>query len=164
MTAQELISSLNLQKHPEGGFYKEIYRSADVLASLPQRFNGATRNFCTGIYYLLADNDKSHFHRIKSDEIWHFYAGATVEIHIIDPHGNYYAELLGADIANGAAFQVVIPAGYWFAAHVLQATSYALCGCTVSPGFEFDDFEMANKEELLRLCPPQAALIDEFCL
>lgn len=163
MTSHELIEQLRLQPHPEGGFYKEVYRSAGVIsaANLPA-FDG-DRNYCTSIYYLLQAGDFSAFHRIKSDEIWHFYAGDTLLLHLLDENSGYQCLRLGNDLTTGAQFQVLMPAGVWFAAEPAAGSSFALSGCTVSPGFDFRDFEMAKKETLKELFPQEAALINRLC-
>ena len=153
------IEHLNLLPHPEGGFYKETYRSTEVLNhdQLPPRYKGA-RNFSTAIYFLLRSQDRSVFHRIQSDELWHFYAGTTLLIYVLTSDG-LKIHRLGADPAQGDALQVLVPAGCWFGATVEKPDSYALCGCTVAPGFDFADFEMANRDELLKAFPDQEDII-----
>lgn len=135
------IEKLSLQKHPEGGWFKEVYRDKSEIVA--EGFSGK-RSCSTSIYYMLESDDYSSFHRIKSDELWHFYAGTSgVEILWIESKQLHRAKL-GADIENGEAFQVVVPKNCWFAARLLNNSGYALMGCTVAPGFDFDDFEMAN--------------------
>jgi len=156
------INQLGLLSHPEGGFYKETYRSSETVSSsaLPDRFDG-DRNFSTAIYFLLRSEDRSVFHRIKSDELWHFYQGSTLSIYLF--HQNELKILkLGADMEKGELLQVAIPANCWFGARVDEPGSYALCGCTVSPGFDFRDFEMARKEYLLEAYPEQAEIIAQL--
>lgn len=147
------INHLNLQAHPEGGFYKETYRSKEIIATcgLPSRFEG-TRNFSTAIYFLLRSQDRSVFHRIKSDELWHFYDGNALLIYILTDDG-LIIKKLGNNLHQGESLQIVVPANCWFAARVEQKETYALCGCTVSPGFDFIDFEMADRSELLTHYP-----------
>ena len=159
-TAQELIQSLNLVRHPEGGWFRETYRAAEsVLASsLPERFPG-DRSFATAIYFLLENSDISALHRIKSDEMWHFYAGTALTVHLITPDGDYRSFTLGADIAAGELFQAVVPAGCWFGAEVSGDGDYSLVGCTVAPGFDFHDFEMGERESLLKDFPEHSAII-----
>ncbi|MEO6638510.1 MAG: cupin domain-containing protein [Ginsengibacter sp.] len=154
MTASYYITHLHLQPHPEGGFYKETYRSAENIPqdALPKRFSGE-RSFCTTIYYLLREGDHSLFHRIKSDECWHFYAGETLLIHVIEPNGNYYPVKLGGNIAAGETLQFVVPAAAWFAAEPAMGSTFSLTGCTVAPGFDFSDFEIADKNILLSAFP-----------
>ena len=163
-----LISKLNLQPHPEGGFYKEMYRSEMMLPVHQQNetFSGP-RPASTGIYYLLGAGDFSAFHRIHSDEMWHFYEGDAITIHIIHTDGLYQALQLGRDVDRGQEFQLVVPAGAWFAAELeadpetnLQA--FGLAGCTVAPGFDFDDFEMADGYMLKNAFPEHKEIIDRL--
>lgn len=164
MTAVQYVEQLQLSKHPEGGYYKETYRSSEIInaACLPQQF-GADRNISTAIYYLLEKGDFSAFHRIKSDECWHFYAGQTLFVHVIFPDGEYRCLHLGADIDKGEQFQFVVPAGAWFASEPSPETSFALVGCTVAPGFDFYDFEMAVKDNLMSEFPQHSTLIKRLC-
>ncbi|HPE75183.1 MAG TPA: cupin domain-containing protein [Draconibacterium sp.] len=153
-TAKYWITKLNLEKHPEGGWFKEVYRSVEMISAkcLSGIFNG-DRNISTSIYYLLEGDDFSAFHRIKSDEIWHYYAGnSSIEI-ITIRNGEIEIQQLGNQSEEGHVFQFVVPAETWFAARVGNKKGFALVGCTVSPGFHFDDFELAGKN-----------LIDEFPL
>jgi len=147
------IENLGLIPHPEGGFYKEMYRSSEIITStaLPSRFDG-DRNFSTAIYFLLRTQDKSVFHRIKSDELWHFYQGNTLLIYVLH-ETKLRIYRLGPDPNKGDSLQVMIPANCWFGAHVENAGSFALCGCTVAPGFDFRDFEMAERNVLLKKYP-----------
>ncbi|MBL0225114.1 MAG: cupin domain-containing protein [Geobacteraceae bacterium] len=156
---QKLITHLELVRHPEGGWFRETYRSTEAVPvhALPGRFDGE-RVFSTAIYYLLEAGDISALHRIKSDEIWHFYAGSPLLIHTISPDGNYQAFHLGTDSASGERYQAVVPAGCWFGAE-LTGTQFALAGCTVSPGFDFADFEMADRLQLSASYPQHAELI-----
>ncbi|GEO07026.1 hypothetical protein AAE02nite_46900 [Adhaeribacter aerolatus] len=167
MTAQNYIRYLNLAPHPEGGFYKETYRAAENIphVSLPARFAPATgdRSFATAIYFLLPAGEFSAFHRIKSDECWHFYAGGSLYIHVLDSSGNYTRLQLGANLANGETFQAVVPAGAWFASEPAPGTNFALVGCTVAPGFDFADFQMAKADELGQLYPEQVELVNRLC-
>lgn len=144
-TAIYWIEKLNLAKHPEGGWFKEIYRSEDQVAShaLPEGFQG-DRNFCTSIYYLLEKEDFSALHRIKSDEIWHFYTGTSAVEIISVEHGILKKQILGDKDEPIQFFQIVVPKNCWFAARLLDKNGFALVGCTVSPGFHFNDFEMGT--------------------
>ena len=155
-----LISSLALQPHPEGGWYRETYRSAESVraAALPSRFDGE-RCLSTSIYFLLERGGFSAFHRIKSDELWHFHCGTRLTIHCIAPSGEYQAIRLGSDLEDGDSFQAVVPAGCWFAAEVSGVGGYTLTGCTVAPGFDFTDFEMAGRGSLTTQFPEHSALI-----
>ncbi len=140
------INNLELLPHPEGGYYKETYRSALNLdlENLDPKWRGK-RSLCTGIYFLLERENFSAFHRIKSDELWHFYAGDPITIHMIDKRGNYYTQDVGDRIDKGEVLQYLVPANTWFASEVKKERSFALVGCTVSFGFDFKDFEMAEK-------------------
>ena len=162
-TAGYWIKKLNLQKHTEGGYFSEIYRSAEEIKKehLPARYSGA-RNHSTSIYFLLTSGEFSAFHRIKSDEIWHFYSGSPVTIHMINVKGNYTIAKLGSNPDMDEVFQFTIPHSTWFAASVKEQDSYALVGCTVAPGFHFDDFELGKREELVRLFPEHEKVINKF--
>ncbi|HEY3308267.1 MAG TPA: cupin domain-containing protein [Desulfuromonadaceae bacterium] len=154
------ISKLDLARHPEGGFFKESYRSAEVipLCGLPERFD-EERSFSTAIYFLLNGDDISALHRIKSDELWHFYDGVSLALQIIDLQGSHYSILLGRDLEKGEQLQAVVPAGCWFGAELADSDDYALVGCSVAPGFDFNDFELATNTELVALFPQHEALI-----
>ena len=155
------IEKLGLVKHPEGGYYREVYRSSEIipLDALPARYNGE-RSFSTSIYFLLREKETSRLHRLKSDELWHFYTGSPLNIHVIDPDGNHLAIKLGSDFEKGESFQYTIEKGCWFGATVNDPSSYSLAGCTVAPGFEFDDFEIGQREELIRLYPEHKLVIE----
>jgi predicted cupin superfamily sugar epimerase len=157
------IKHLNLQPHPEGGYFKETYRAGESIASsaLPGRFKGS-RSFSTAIYYLLQQGHYSAFHRIKSDECWHFYAGGTLHIHIIHNY-QYSCIKLGAKIDAGETFQYVVPANAWFASEPAANSSFSLAGCTVAPGFDFLDFEMADKQNLLADFPQFSDIVSRLC-
>jgi len=159
LTAQQLIGQLDLIRHPEGGWFKETYRSTEQFAAsaLPERFGGE-RSLCTSIYFLLEQGDFSALHRIKSDELWHFHSGCAVLIHLIAPDGSYQELRLGSDTAAGEQFQAVVPAGCWFGAEP-TGEGYALVGCTVAPGFDFADFELGRREELVLRYPGHAGLV-----
>ena len=131
--------------HPEGGWYKETYRAEHALAG---------RAVSTGIYFLLTHDNVSNFHRIDADEMWHFYAGDPLSVHMIDAAGDYSAITVGP-----GAFQAVVPAGVWFGSTVERAGGYALVGCTVSPGFEFAGFELAKREDMLVKFPSHSQII-----
>ena len=156
---QQLIKNLNLLRHPEGGWYRETYRSNELIPAhaLPERFS-ADRCFSTAIYFLLESGDISALHRIRSDEVWHFYAGAPLMIHRFDPDGVYSHALLGHNPENGGQFQITVPAGCWFGAEPV-GEGFGLAGCTVAPGFDFADFEMADRQELLSRYPGHEVII-----
>lgn len=160
--AETIVKSLNLKKHPEGGYFSEVYRSLETLENdLHCRFKGK-HSLYTSIYFLLSENDFSAFHVLKSDEIWHFYSGTTLLIHIINPDGSLETVSLGNNFEADENFQYLIKAGHYFAAEVLDKTSFALVGCTVSPGFEFSDFELCKKEALIEKFPHHKDLIERL--
>ena len=156
----ELIARHNLKPHPEGGWFCETYRAAEVIpeAGLPTRFTGE-RAFSTAIQFLLERQDYSALHRLKSDEIWHFYDGAPLTVHLFAPNGEYRPILLGHDPELGERLQAVVPAGCWFGADLAGSGDFALVGCTVAPGFDFLDFEMGGRSKLAGLFPQHDALI-----
>tara|TARA_R110002050_G_scaffold41242_1_gene100038 strand:+ start:28110 stop:28619 length:510 start_codon:yes stop_codon:yes gene_type:complete len=154
---KELTQILNLKPHPEGGFYNETYRSEGVVTN---PYDGADeRSFSTAIYFLLVSGNFSAFHRIRQDEMWHFYDGEAIDLHVISKDGIYSLVKIGNNFAYGEVPQYVVKAGDWFASEVSVENGYSLAGCTVSPGFEFEDFEMATSKELLKLNPSIKELI-----
>ena len=160
---EALIELLGLQPHPEGGHYREVYRAATEVAH--PLLEGAPRAASTHVYFLLAGEDFSAFHRVRgSDEIWHWYEGDPVELHRIDGEGRYDRRLLGPARADDAEPVVVVPAGWWQAARVTgdAPDRHALCGCTVAPGFDFADFEMPGAEELVREVPEHEEIVREL--
>jgi uncharacterized protein len=150
-----IVRQLEMQPHPEGGFYRESFRSLLVLSGLP---HGAPRNASTAIYFLLPADTFSAFHRVRSDEVWHHYDGDPLALHVIDKDGTYEKILLGHNLNAGEHPQAVVAADKWQAAEPLGDT-YSLCGCTVAPGFDFADFEIAKRDELGSLFPEHAAII-----
>jgi hypothetical protein len=163
-TAQQLVSRYQLRAHPEGGWYKETYRSGEILAQnvLPERFSGE-RTFSTAIYFLLDQGNFSAFHRIKSDECWHFYYGDPLQVFVLQHDGSLQIIELGNDIAAGQVFQFVVPANCWFASRPAPSSAYSFVGCTVAPGFDFADFELAEAGQLAREFPVHSAIIHELC-
>lgn len=163
MTLKEIVSCLDLKPHPEGGFYRELYRSSGSIPhhALPSEFSGP-RNFATSIYFLITSASFSAFHRIKQDEVWHFYLGSPLVVHTLNADRVYTKYTVGQNLKAGERPQVVIPAGCWFAASVVNPDSYSLIGCSVSPGFDFDDFELAKREHLVKQFPDHEPLIREF--
>ena len=158
--AKTIINFLKMAPHPEGGHYCRSYCSDVVIKkeSLPCAFNGA-RALSSAIYFLLEGDQFSALHRIKSDEIWHFYEGAALNLSIISPSGKLINKKLGTDIEAGEEFQIVVPAGSWFGADVTDKESYTLFGCTVAPGFDFEDFELGSRNELIKIFPIHAEII-----
>ncbi|HEX6848983.1 MAG TPA: cupin domain-containing protein [Chitinophagaceae bacterium] len=157
--AEQLIRKYNLEPHPEGGWYKQTYKSNEQIAAgaLPERF-GASRVFSTAIYFLLEKGNFSAFHRIKSDECWHFYGGDPLLIYVLDESGNVNIIALGNDFEY-QSFQYVVPANCWFACMPAPQSEYCFAGCTVSPGFEFEDFELADANGLVKMYPQHERLI-----
>jgi len=161
ITVEQLTSTFDLLPHPEGGFFKETYRATEQAAqgALPSRFSGA-RALSTAIYYLLTAGSKSRFHRIASDEVWHFYLGGPLRIIEIRPDGEVKETVLGQDLLAGQRLQYVVPAGAWFGAIPEKGSAYSFVGCTVAPGFDFADFEIAKGSELLARYPHARAQIE----
>lgn len=147
------IAALHLQPHPEGGHYRETYRAA-----LEIEHRSARRSASTAIYYLLRHGERSRLHRIASDELWHFYAGTGLHVHVLDDRGHRLLHL-GLDLDAGQAPQHCVPAGAWFGAEVDRPGGWALVGCTVAPGFDFADLEFADRDALTRAHPAHADLI-----
>lgn len=160
MTAAEWIAGLGLQPHPEGGWFRETYRSPETVAAdaLPGRFGGR-RSFSTAILFLLRRGERSAFHRLAADELWHFHCGGALELVVIHPDGRREDVRLGCRAARGERLQAAVPAGAWFAARPAGRSAYGLVGCTVAPGFDFADFEMADPEALSARFPDHAAII-----
>jgi len=159
--ASKYIKQLGLKKHPEGGYFREVYRSGEIILPkhLPGRYK-TSRNFSTSIYFLLEGKQFSAFHLLQSDEIWHFYEGCPVIVYTIDKKGNLTLQKLGRE--KDCNFQMTIKNQNWFAAELADKKSFALFGCTVSPGFEFDDFKLGNREQLKRKFPQHASLINKL--
>lgn len=159
MKLNQLISSLKLTPHPEGGYYCETYRSGHKVNSLD---GNNQRAVSTGIYFLLIAGNFSALHRIKSDEMWHFYKGAPTEIIELTDAGELIVTLLGNDIELGHVPQYVVKAGHWFGSRVSGEGEYSLVGCTVAPGFEFSDFEMGESDFLKNKYPEHAQIINNL--
>jgi predicted cupin superfamily sugar epimerase len=159
--AREWIDRLGLLPHPEGGFYRETYRAAEGIArdALPERFSG-DRAFSTAILFLLTRDNFSALHRIRQDEVWHHYDGDTLTVHVIDGAGEYRPIRLGKDAASVP--QAVVFAGALFGASVEPPGEYALVGCTVAPGFDFADFKMPPRADLLRDYARHAAIVERL--
>lgn len=163
LTANDWIRALELEPHPEGGYYRETHRSGlDIPGHcLPEGFGGP-RSASTAIYYLLEGGEFSAFHRIRADELWHFHSGSSLLLHMIMGDGEFEARLVGCDLQAGARPQAVVPAGTWFAASVAEPSGYGLAGCTVAPGFDFDDFEMGRRAALVDQFPAHRDIIETF--
>lgn len=161
ISAEYWVKRLNLEPHPEGGAFRETYRSQTTIprSALPERFSGE-RAVCTAICFLLRGREFSAFHRIASDEMWHFYCGSGLTLHMIDADGSYTSQAVGLpSVEKQRTPQALVPAGVWFAATVDDPQSYSLVGCTVSPGFNFADFELGDREMLIQRFPKHEELI-----
>lgn len=156
-SAQYWIDQLGLARHPEGGYFASAYRSDEWLAAeaLPSRYDGR-RQMGSSIYFLVTTEHFSAFHRLRTDEIWHFYTGSCLTLHLLHPDGSYEKKPLGPAFEAGERFQHVVKAGAWFAAEVAAPDAYALVGCTLAPGFDFADFELAQREVLTAQHPLHA--------
>lgn len=160
---EELIDKLQLEKHPEGGYFKETYRSEILLpdSALPSEFTSG-RNASTCIYFMLTSDEFSAFHKVNQDETWHFYLGQTITLHIVSPQGNYSQVSIGNDFSQNETPQFIVPAQHWFAAEMKTENSFALVGCTVAPGFDFDDFNLADQKELQQMFPHHTEIIQKL--
>ena len=189
VNAKYWIEKLRLVRHPEGGYFRQTYKSELMIAeeafenfhpagshpvancatrvgqpaqSVGQPETRVRRAASTAIYFLLEGETFSAFHRLRSDEMWHFYAGSALIVHVIDPGGKYSSILLGDDPERDEVFQGVVKAKCWFASEVRDRRSWALVGCTVAPGFEFEDFELGKREELVREFSKHRELIERL--
>ncbi|MCB0738621.1 MAG: cupin domain-containing protein [Bacteroidetes bacterium] len=144
-----IIEKLGLLPHPEGGYFKEVYRSAEEVAqsALPNRYKGS-RSFATSIYFMLGANDISHLHKVKSDETWHFYKGQAINLMYLDGE-SLKSVIIGNDLNAGQTLQFTVKANTWFAAELVnkEEGSYGLVGCSVYPGFDFADFVLAKIQD-----------------
>ncbi|MGI9530949.1 cupin domain-containing protein [Lutimonas sp.] len=163
-TINAIIKQLELLPHPEGGFYKESHRSDLTIAKecLPEGYSGM-RNVSTAIYFLLTSDNFSAFHKIHQDEVWHFYKGSPISLHVITKNGVYENHIIGPELELGQVPQHVVQGGDWFASEVSTEDSYSLAGCTVSPGFDFADFEMAQRDDLIKQFPQFENIISRLC-
>ena len=152
--ANYFIEKLGLEQHPEGGYYKSTFSSKEEIDAF-----GMKRNLFTNIYFLLKSADVSHFHRLKSDEVWYYHGGSPLMIHVIDTFGNYQEMKLGLDIENGELPQAIVPKNAIFGSSVIEKDTYSLVGCMVSPGFNFEDFELFTQGELIAVYPHHEKII-----
>lgn len=165
LSAQQVIEDLQLSPLGfEGGCFSEVYRSALVFnrVNLPSSYGG-TRSACTAIYYLLEAEKRASMHRLRSDELYHFYLGDPVEILILHPDGSSERAILGSDLARGQRPFLAVPGGSWQGARLREGGNYALMGTTVSPGFEVDDFELGSADKLIEQYPAHETLIAALC-
>ena len=153
----ELIDQLGLAPHPEGGHYRETYR-ASQLVDTPW----GPRPASTAILFLLRAGECSHWHRIRSDELWHTHGGGALLVHDISPSGLARTTRLGLDLSRGEIPQHVVPAGHWFAAEPANGSAWSLVSCTVAPGFDFADFELAAAEQLSPYSAALTALLGDW--
>jgi len=154
------IQKLQLSKHPEGGYYRETYRSDNGLDLLTG--SSGIHSISSAIYFLLDRHQFSAFHRIKTDEIWHFYTGSSLILYVLENKDIVSRLILGNDIDAGEEFQAVIKSGSWFGAIVSDCSSYSLVGCTTSPAFNFENFELGKRENLLQIYPKHKAIIERL--
>ena len=148
--AEYYIKQLGLEPHPEGGYFKSTFASEESVSS---------RKLYTSIYFLLGADDVSHFHRLKSDELWYFHGGSSLLVHVIDEDGNYVEHKVGLDIENGETPQVLVPKNSIFGSSVMENGSFSLVGCMVAPGFDYEDFELFTQSELLDKYPQHEQII-----
>ncbi len=161
--AEDWIKSLKLLPHPEGGYYSEVYRSevSIVNSVLPPSYSG-DRSAGTSIYYLLKSGQRSLLHRLKSDEIWHHYDGSPIVLSLINEDGSHEEKILGKNMDEGEMPQIIIKGGTWFGAFPKHDGTYSLAGCTVTPGFDFEDFEMAERDKMIAKFPNLEAVIKKL--
>ncbi len=151
---QELIENYQMTEHPEGGWYKEVYRSIDKIG-----VENGERSLLTSIYFLLTSDNISHLHSIKSDELWYFHEGSPLTVHTIDHEGNYFGERLGIDFTVGQNAQLAVEEGTIFGSSVDDDDAYAFVSCAVAPGFDFEDFKLYTTSELLAEYPTHEKVI-----
>ena len=154
------VSKLGLTPHPEGGYYKRTFESDEKITDkeLSVTFEGH-RKLYTSIYFLLTSDDVSHFHRLKSDELWYFHAGSPLTIHVIDENGEYQESKLGLNLEKGEVPQILVKKNSIFGSSVMEEETFSLVGCMVSPGFEFRDFELFTQDELIQKYPQHEEII-----
>lgn len=162
LSKEHWIMELNLSPHPEGGWFRELYRNN---VEIPEEITGTAykgnRNLATSIYFMLAQGNISKLHRLKSDELWYFHFGSPITVHVFHD-GAYHKFTMGTDIDQQQKLQLIIPAGAIFGAEVEENEGYTIVGCMVSPGFHFDDFELLNFTEVSELYPSYIDLIQKF--
>ena len=162
LTADDWIAYLRLESHPEGGYFRRVYTAELMLPAGALPDHGTPRPVATAIYYLLKAGQRSRLHRLKSDELWHFHTGSPLTVHLLDDRGECVVRHLGPDPRAGQHFQLPIRAGCWFGATVDDLTGFSLIGCTVAPGFDFADFELADRAALIRRYPRHVELIERL--
>jgi predicted cupin superfamily sugar epimerase len=160
-SAQQIIARLQLAPHPEGGHYREVFRSAATVEH-PSAGHDARRSAMTSIYFLLEDGERSAWHRVRSDEAWCLLAGGPLELHMLGPDGQPSMVMLGAGFESGQSMQAVVPANWWQAAQPAPGARFVLCACIVAPGFDFADFDLAGREQLAAQYPTCRDLVARF--
>lgn len=149
------IETLELSAHREGGFYRQMLKSPTTYSDTA--CNRGARALYTSIYFLLTDENPSRFHRLTADEVWYYHEGAPLTIHLIHPDGHYEQIILGKEIEAGQHLQAVVPKNVIFGSSV--EADYALVSCMVAPGFEYEDFELFKRADLLKIYPEHAEII-----
>jgi predicted cupin superfamily sugar epimerase len=154
LTAEDIIKHMGLERHPEGGYYKEFYKSNTIVPLKEEEGTfEQTRYSATSIYFLLSAGDISTFHRLKFDEVWYYHSGSPLDIYMINQGGELSIKRLGAELIKGEEPQILVSAGTIFGAKCPDDSLYTLLGCMVTPGFDFGDFELFSRSELLALYP-----------
>lgn len=156
-TADYFIQKLDMTPHIEGGYYKECLLSTDPV----QKEDISSKTLWSSIYFLLQTGEVSHFHRLKSDEIWYFHSGMPLTIYMISPEGELICKQLGLNISKGESPQVLVPKGYIFGS-ALNEDGYSLVGCMVAPSFSYEDFELFERTELLEHYPQHEDVIKKL--
>lgn len=158
MNAQYWINKLNLTPHQEGGYFKQTYAS-DNKITLP---NGKIRHLSTSILFLLTAQNPSHFHRLTADEIWYFHTGHSLSVHMIYPDGQYKTQTLG--LSDNDCLQFTVPKGVIFGSSIASDNpdDFSVVSCSVTPGFEYDDFELFTQQDLLNLYPQHQDIIEQL--
>lgn len=155
MNKQQLIKILNLQPHPEGGYYHQVYESKQTTGQ---------KSLFTSIYFLIESGNISHFHQLKSDEVWYFHGGDSLTIHMIHSTGKYEQVKLGLNVTKGEVPQHLVPAGTIFASTVEDDNQFSFVGCMVAPGFTYEDFKMNTQSELLEKFPEHTTIIKKYAV
>ena len=156
-TIEQLIETLQLEPHPEGGFYRSTMRDDEKLS-----LAHGERPLYSSIYFLLRSQDISHLHRLQSDEVWYYHGGSALTIHMIYENGTYEAKKLGLNIENGEQPQILVEKGTIFGSSVEEENTFGLVGCMVAPGFDFEDFELFTQQQLLEVYPQHEVIIKKM--
>ncbi|WP_027964967.1 cupin domain-containing protein [Halalkalibacillus halophilus] len=159
LVPEVLIDKLQLEPHPEGGFYNVTHVSEQKIKNESSQTEDQERALFTSIYFLLRSEDRSHFHRLKSDELWYYHGGSSLTVHMIGLDGSYETKKVGMDVVNGEHPQVLVPKGTIFGSTVDDPETFSLVGCMVAPGFDFNDFELFSEKDLLETYPQHEKII-----